>query len=149
MKIFEIQKFFPELKIEQEACPMWVPLVENGEHKNSGADYFVAQHIHNILSRNNKIDTLLLACTHYPLLEEKIKTFLPEGLSLLSQGSIVAESLKDYLQRHPEMEKKIERNGVREFYTTDSPEDFDARASIFYGGKVKSGHVDLSQPDPV
>ena len=145
----EIQKFFPELKIEQEACPMWVPLVENGEHKNSGADYFVAQHIHNILSRNNKIDTLLLACTHYPLLEEKIKTFLPEGVSLLSQGSIVAESLKDYFQRHPEMEGRIERNGVREFYTTDSPEDFDARASIFYGGKVKSGHVDLSQPDPV
>ena len=145
----EIQKFFPELKIEQEACPMWVPLVENGEHKNSGADYFVAQHIHNILSRNNKIDTLLLACTHYPLLEEKIKTFLPEGVSLLSQGSIVAESLKDYLQRHPEMEGRIERNGVREFYTTDSPEDFDARASIFYGGKVKSGHVDLAQPDPV
>ena len=145
----EIQKFFPELKIEQEACPMWVPLVENGEHKNSGADYFVAQHIHNILSRNNKIDTLLLACTHYPLLEEKIKAFLPEGVSLLSQGSIVAESLKDYLQRHPEMEGRIERNGVREFYTTDSPEDFDARASIFYGGKVKSGHVDLSQPDPV
>ena len=145
----EIQKFFPNLKIEQEACPMWVPLVENGEHKNSGADYFVARHIHNILARNHKIDTLLLACTHYPLLEEKIKTFLPAGVSLLSQGSIVADSLENYLQRHPEMEERLARNGVRKFFTTDAPEDFDARASIFYGEKVESGHVDLSPANPV
>jgi glutamate racemase len=145
----EIQKFFPDLKIEQEACPMWVPLVENGEHKNSGADYFVAKHIHNILYRNSKIDTLLLACTHYPLLEEKIKTFLPERVSLLSQGSIVADSLEDYLQRHPEMEQRLDRKSVRKFYTTDSPDDFDARATIFYGEKVQSNHVDLSLEEPV
>ncbi|HVF82252.1 MAG TPA: glutamate racemase [Flavisolibacter sp.] len=140
----EIQKFFPRLKIEQEACPMWVPLVENNEHKTEGADYFVQKHIGNILRKNKAIDTLLLACTHYPLLKEKIEKQLPGNVKLLSQGVIVADSLKDYLQRHAEIEGKLSKEGRRVFYTTDSAEDFTGKASIFFGEKVKAVHVDLT-----
>jgi glutamate racemase len=141
--VIEIEKFFPGVNIEQEACNMWVPLVENNEHTSEGADYFVEKHIKNILSKNKDIDALLLACTHYPLLKEKIEKHLPPHVKLLSQGEIVAESLKDYLHRHPEMETKISQQGKREFYTTDSPEDFNNKATVFFGERVKSGHVDL------
>lgn len=141
--LIEIEKFFPQLKIDQEACPMWVPLVENNEHKTEGADYFIKKHIHAILSRNKDIDTLLLACTHYPLLKEKIEKYLPQNVKLLSQGEIVADSLKDYLYRHPEIENKISKEGKRLFYTTDSMEDFNNQASIFFGDRVKASHLDL------
>lgn len=141
--LIEIEKFFPGIAIEQEACPMWVPLVENNEHQTEGADYFVRQHIENILSRDKNIDTLLLACTHYPLLEEKIRKYLPAHVRLISQGTIVAESLDDYLQRHPEIEQRISRNGQRSFYTTDAPEDFDAKGSVFFGAPVASRHASL------
>ena len=140
----EIQKFFPDAKIEQEACPMWVPLVENNEHQTEGADYFVQKHINNILSRNKDIDTILLACTHYPLLKEKIEKHLPQNVKLLSQGEIVAQSLKDYLHRHIEIESKISKEGQRKFYTTDSAEDFNAKASIFFGETISASHIDLS-----
>jgi glutamate racemase len=139
----EIEKFYPSVHIQQEACPMWVPLVENNEHHTDGADYFVKKHINNILTKDSSIDTLLLACTHYPLLEDKIRKYLPEYVKLLSQGDIVAESLQDYLQRHPEIENRIEKNGRRQFYTTDSPEDFNNKASIFFGETVQSNHIDL------
>lgn len=139
----EIEKFFPGVKIEQEACPMWVPLVENNEHQTGGADFFVQKHINNILSRNKDIDTLLLACTHYPLLKEKIEKYLPKNVKLLSQGEIVAQSLKDYLQRHPEIEAKISTDKSRIFYTTDSVEDFGEKASVFFGENISAQHVDL------
>jgi glutamate racemase len=139
----EIEKFFPEVKIEQEACNMWVPLVENNEHQTEGADYFVQKHINNILSRNKEIDTLLLACTHYPLLKQKIERYLPGHIKLVSQGEIVAKSLKDYLQRHPEIEERISKEAKRSFFTTDSVDDFDNKASIFFGEKVSSKHLDL------
>jgi glutamate racemase len=141
--LIEIEKFFPDVKIEQEACPMWVPLVENNEHQSKGADYFIQKHINNILSRNKEIDTLLLACTHYPLLKEKIEKHLPKNVKLVSQGEIVAESLKDYLLRHPEIETEISREGKRVFYTTDSTEDFNNKATIFFGKRVEAKHVDL------
>lgn len=141
--LIEIEKFFPGIKIEQEACPMWVPLVENNEHQTEGADYFVRKHIDAITSRNKNIDTLLLACTHYPLLRKKIEKYLPGNVKLISQGEIVTESLKDYLQRHPEIENRISKEGRRFFYTTDSAEDFDDKASVFFGEKVHSNHLDL------
>lgn len=141
--LIEIEKFFPDVKIEQEACPMWVPLVENNEHQSEGADYFIEKHISNILSRNKSIDTLLLACTHYPLLKEKIEKHLPKNVKLVSQGEIVAESLKDYLLRHPEIEIKISKEGKRAFYTTDSTEDFNNKATIFFGERVEARHLDL------
>jgi glutamate racemase len=141
--LIEIQKFFPDVKIEQEACPMWVPLVENNEHNTDGADYFIQKHINNIFSKNNDIDTLLLACTHYPLLKEKIEKHLPQGVKLLSQGEIVAESLKDYLQRHPEIETRISKESRRLFYTTDAAEDFNSKASVFFGEAVEAAHTEL------
>jgi glutamate racemase len=141
--LIEIEKFFPEVKIEQEACPMWVPLVENNEHTSEGADYFIEKHIRNILGRNKDIDTLLLACTHYPLLKDKIEKHLPKNVRLVSQGEIVAESLKDYLHRHPEIETKISEKGKRLFYTTDSADDFNNKATIFFGQRVEAEHLDL------
>jgi glutamate racemase len=141
--LIEIEKFFPGVKIEQEACNMWVPLVENNEHQSEGADYFIQKHINNILSRNKDIDTLLLACTHYPLLKEKIEKHLPKNVKLVSQGEIVAESLKDYLLRHPEIETRISKERKRIFYTTDSTEDFDNKARIFFGEEIEARHLDL------
>ncbi len=139
----EIAKFFPAVTVYQEACPMWVPLVENNEHHTHGADFFVKKNLHNIFEKGESIDVLLLACTHYPLLREKIEEYMPVGVKLISQGEIVAASLEDYLQRHPEIEKLCSKNGERQFYTTDSTTDFDNHAGIFYGEMVNSKHVDL------
>jgi glutamate racemase len=139
----EIAKFFPQLKVYQEACPMWVALVENNEYDKPGADYFIRQHLDTLLKQSAVIDTLLLACTHYPLLLEKIKQHLPKHITVVSQGDIVAASLGDYLQRHPELEAKLSARGRTSFYTTDSAADFDAHASIFFGNAVQSVHVDL------
>lgn len=139
----EIAKFFPSLKVYQEACPMWVPLIENNEYDKPGADYFIQQHLNRLFQQSPDIDTLLLACTHYPLLIEKIRQFSPEGTTILSQGSIVAESLKAYLQRHSDMEARCSKNGTRTFFTTDSVFDFDNHASIFFGEKLSSRHLEL------
>ena len=141
--LIEIEKFFPHLKIQQEACNMWVPLVENNEHFTEGADYFIQKHISNILEKDKNIDTILLACTHYPLLKEKIEKYLPPQVKLLSQGEIVAESLKEYLLRHPEIENKISKKGRQTFFTTDAAEDFNNKASLFFEEAVKAEHVDL------
>ncbi len=139
----ETAKFFPELKVYQEACPMWVPLVENEEYNSHGADFFVKKNLHNIFEKGENIDVILLACTHYPLLKEKIEEYLPIGVKLISQGEMVATSLADYLIRHPEIESRCSKNGQRVFYTTDSTTDFDNHATVFYGEPVKSSHVDL------
>jgi glutamate racemase len=139
----EIAKFFPAVTVYQEACPMWVPLVENNEHHTHGADFFIKKNLHNIFEKGESIDVLLLACTHYPLLREKIEEYMPVGVKLISQGEIVAASLEDYLQRHPEIEKLCSKNAERLFYTTDSTTDFDNHAGIFYGEMVSSKHVDL------
>ena len=139
----EISKFYPALTVHQEACPMWVSLVENDEYKSPGADFFVKTNIKNLLDRAPHIDTILLACTHYPLLINKIKQFVPENITLISQGEIVAKSLMNYLGRHPEIEKNCSRNGQLSFYTTDLAGDFDNHAAIFFGKPVKSVHAEL------
>ena len=139
----EIAKFFPEIKVYQQACPLWVPLIENNEHQGDGADFFVKKNLESIFRKGRDIDVILLGCTHYPLLNEKIQEYLPSGVKLISQGEIVADSLADYLRRHPEMETKCSKNGGRVFYTTDSTEDFDNHATIFFGEAVRSQHVDL------
>jgi glutamate racemase len=138
----EIAKFFPQLKVYQEACPMWVPLIENNEYDKPGADYFVKKHLDHILQASGQIDTILLACTHYPLLINKIKQFVPENISVVSQGEIVAKSLAQYLEKHPEMAKKCSKNGEISFFTTDSTADFDNHAAIFFGQAVASKHLD-------
>jgi glutamate racemase len=141
--LIEIEKFFPGINVFQEACPMWVPLVENNEHQSAGADYFIQKNIRHLLSKSENIDTILLACTHYPLLIEKIKQFVPAGTSIISQAEIVAESLADYLQRHREIETNCSKHGGSSFYTTDDPADFDSKAAIFFGKPVKSSHLSL------
>lgn len=139
----EINKFYPDIQVHQHACPMWVPLIENNEYAGDGADYFVKKDITQLLQQNDEIDTILLACTHYPLLMNKIKQFTPAGVTLLSQGKVVADSLADYLQRHAAIADKCSKNGHLAFYTTDSTEDFDNHATIFYGKPVKSQHLSL------
>jgi glutamate racemase len=139
----EIAKFYPETKVYQEACPMWVPLIENNEHLGPGADYFVQKHIDHLLAQSKNIDTILLACTHYPLLISKIKEFVPQHIQVITQGKIVASSLQDYLSRHPELDEKCSKNGTISFHTTDSTEDFDNHAATFYGKPVKSSHLQL------
>lgn len=138
----EIKKFFPHVQTYQLACPMWVPLVENNEHESAGADFFVKEYLDKILSQSSNIDTLVLGCTHYPLLMKKIRQYLPGGITVLAQGKIVAHSLKDYLKRHPEMESRLSRNKTRLFYTTDDPAIFDRMAEIFFGQTVASEKVD-------
>ena len=143
----EIEKLFPDIFVEGEACPMWVSLVENNEYDKPGADYFIKQHIENILNKDSRIDTLILACTHYPLLEKKIRKFLPEGIRLVSQGQLVAESLEDYLHRHPEIESKCSKTGACHYYTTESEEKFASMASIFLKGDIKAERVNLENAE--
>ncbi len=141
--LIEIEKFYPSVQVSQEACPMWVSLVENNEHHSPGADYFVEKHINNLLQKDAEIDTILLACTHYPLLIDKINKYMPNHVSVISQGEIVANSLKDYLERHPEIEMTCSKNGSRKFYTTGDTGDFDNHASLFFGAAVVSEKLRL------
>lgn len=139
----EISKFFPELRVYQEACPLWVPLVENNEHMGHGADFFVKKNLHTLFEKGKNIDVILLACTHYPLLRSKIEEYLPIGVKLVTQGEIVAKSLAGYLDRHAGIEEQCSKNGQRVFYTTDSIEDFDTHATSFFGEAIQSKHLDL------
>ncbi len=140
----EIKKFFPDIKVFQQASPMWVPLVENNEQDGPGADYFVKKYIDLLRAQADDIDTILLACTHYPLLKNKIAQYTRPGVKIISQGEIVANSLADYLLRHPEMEARCSKSSQRTFFTTDSTEDFDHHAGIFYGQGLQSRHLVLS-----
>jgi glutamate racemase len=137
----EINKLFPDAVVTGEACPMWVPLVENGEQDSDGADFFIRQHIENILKKDSSIDTLLLACTHYPLLEKKIKKYLPTGIKLVSQGKPVAESFEDYLNRHPEMETRCSKNQTCRYCTTEQADKFSSAASLFLKGEIKAEKI--------
>jgi len=140
----EIKKLFPHIHTFQEACPLWVPIVENGEHLNDGADYFVKKNITNLLSKSNKIDTIVLGCTHYPLLINKIRKYVPENINIVSQGEIVANSLKDYLKRHPEIETNCSNGQTRFFFTTDSSEMFDLKGSMFLENMLDLKSVKIS-----
>jgi glutamate racemase len=139
----EIQKLHPHLKVSQQECPMWVPLVENDEMNNPGADYFIRKDIRQLLSQDPEIDSIILGCTHYPLLLPTIRKFIPRGVSLLSQDRIVAESLVDYLHRHPEMDKKCLKNGEITFFTTDDPILFNTRGSIFFQKEIAARHLEI------
>ncbi|MBS1756497.1 MAG: glutamate racemase [Bacteroidetes bacterium] len=139
--ILEIQKFFPGVQVFQQACPLWVPLIENNEYLGDGADYFVQKNIQSLLSKAKNIDTVLLACTHYPLLLQKIVKYMPDGVNIVSQGPIVAQSLKDYLLRHPEIEATCSKNSELAFFTTDTAEDFDNHSIAFFGRQVQSKHL--------
>ena len=134
---------FPHMTVTGEACAMWVPLVETNEFGSPGADYFVRKHLEHILATDPKIDTLVLGCTHYPLLIEKIKAFLPAGITLFSQGEYVAASLTDYLHRHPEMDIRLTKQGNCRFLTTESATKFSDAASVFLKYPVEVEQIRL------
>ncbi len=141
--IIEINNQFPDVEVYQEACPMWVSLVENGELNNAGADYFVQDKMEELFAKDADIDTILLGCTHYPLLSSTIEKYTPKEVTVLSQGKIVADSLKDYLMRHEKMETRLSKGGKQKFLTTGNAEDFSAKTKRFYGRKVKAKTVYL------
>ncbi len=142
--VIEIGKSFPDIRVYQQACPMWVPLVENNEYNSPGADYFVRKNLEELLLQSPSMDTIVLGCTHYPLLMPKIEQFLPKSVQVLSQGTIVAESLVHYLQRHPEMETRCSKNGEVKYFTTASAADFETKAAIFMGKAVQARHLALA-----
>lgn len=143
--LIEIKKFFPDVEVHQQACPLWVPIIESGEYNKAGADYYVKLYIDEILAKSADIDTVLLACTHYPLLQSKIEEHLPPHVKVVSQGQIVANSLADYLKRHNDIEQDITQNSTRRFFTTsDDTTDFDEHASMFFSSPVKSEYALLT-----
>ena len=139
----EIAKLSPDIHVTGEACPMWVPLVENDEYDSPGADYFVRQRIENLLRRDPPIDTVILGCTHYPLLLGKIRQYMPQDVCLIDQGPYVAQSLSDYLRRHPEMQERITTGGTARFLTTDQADDFQTKATVFMGEPLVAERVQL------
>lgn len=139
----EIEKFYPGLKVYQEACPMWVPLIENNEHESEGALFFIRRHLEQLMNYSPDIDTVLLACTHYPLLKNIIEHYLPTSVKVISQGEIVANSLEEYLLRNTEISDVCSKNKKIEFFTTDDPDDFQNHASIFYESRVTASHIVL------
>ena len=141
--VLEIRKLHPDITVTGEACPLWVPLVENNEFDKPGADYFVRQHIDRLLAKDPDIDAIILGCTHYPLLYRKIRAFTPSHISVIPQGDYVAESLRDYLHRHPEMDARCTRRGTCRFFTTESVEKFRESASIFLDCPIDVASIEL------
>jgi len=139
----EIHKLFPEIQVSGTACPMWVSLVENNESQDEGADYFIRKYIDQLLSKDPQIDTVILGCTHFPILLPKIRQYIPEHISVIAQGEYVAKSLKDYLKRHPEMDAKCTKNGNCQFYTTEAEEKFSESASTFLKQQISVKHITL------
>jgi glutamate racemase len=134
--VIEIGKAFPDVQVHQQACPAWVPLVESGDYLTDKADPIIQECIDKLIAQSDLIDTILLACTHYPLLEDKIRTHLPANIAVVSQGDIVAESLVTYLGRHPEMESRLTQGGSISFFTTGDANAFNTGASVFWGEEV-------------
>lgn len=141
----EIEKLHPHITTSSEACPMWVPIIENKEHDKPGADYFVKQHIENLFIHDSKIDTIILGCTHYPLLMNKIRSYTPQNVQIIAQGEYIAKSLKDYLRRHPEMEERCTKNGTIRYFTTESAEKFEQLASLFLQEGIKAQKTSIAE----
>lgn len=139
----EVEKMYPGFQIYGHACPMWVPLVENKEASGDGADYFVKKDIDNLMKECNDIDTVILGCTHYPLLEDKIKKYMPGNVNIVTQGEIIANSLKDYLIRHPEIDDRCSKNKKCIYLTTESEEKFKEMASVFLNEDINPIQIDF------
>ena len=139
----ELEKFYPGIQVTGQPCPMWVPLIENNEHNSAGADYFVQKYLDALLTRDPEIDSIILGCTHYPLLLEKIKKYCPPHIHLISQGDYVAESLANYLQRHPDMANRCTQGGHARFLTTESSEKFAENATIFLDKEIHAEKIVL------
>ena len=139
----EIQKLYPDISVTGVACPLWVPIIENGEADGPGADYFVKKRIDTLMSLDPQIDTIILGCTHYPLLMPKIKKYVYPGVRVIPQGDYVAQSLRSYLIRHPEMDAMCTRGGTTRYFTTENPDKFKDSARIFLHEDVEVSHIDL------
>lgn len=139
----EIKKLFPDIVVSGEACPIWVPLVENDEAQSEGTDFFVRRHIDNLLAKDNKIDTIILGCTHYPILYDKIRQYTPDHIKVVMQGDYVGRSLTDYMRRHPEMDSLCTKNGSCRFLTTESVDIFRQYASIFFDEEIQVSSIAL------
>lgn len=139
----EIKKLFPDITVSGEACPIWVPLVESGEAQSEGTDYFVRRHINNLLAKDDKIDTIILGCTHYPILYDKIRQHIPEHIKVITQGEYVGKSLLNYMQRHPEMDNLCTKQGTCRFLTTESVDIFKQYASIFFDSSIQVQSIAL------
>jgi glutamate racemase len=139
----ELAKFYPDLTVTEYACPMWVPLIENNKHNSVAGQMIMEEDLNQILNLDPKIDTLVLACTHYPLVQDFLQEKAPENVQIVAQGKIVADSLADYLIRHPEMDELCSKSGKLEFLTTENVSFFDENASVFFGQEVHSKHIDL------
>ena len=140
----EIEKLHPGSTIVGQACPMWVPLVENNEYDKPGADYFVNDSLQKLLAQDPLIDTIILGCTHFPLLLDKIHKFLPAGIQVIPQGQYIASSLEDYLHRHPEMDRRLTRGGTCQYYTTESSTKFRESASLFLREDITAKRISLN-----
>lgn len=141
--VIEIKKFSPQCSVVQHACPLWVPLIENNEYDTHAGKEFIQKDVNALLTKNPNIDTIVLGCTHYPVLQEYIESIVPKDVRVVSQGKIVARSLADYLQRHPWMDSKCSRNGSVHYLTSENPEIFNVQASNFIGSKVSASHITL------
>lgn len=141
--LIELQKFAPELTVTQHACPMWVPLVENNQYQTEGGAFFIQQDLKAILEKDPQIDTILLGCTHYPILKNQIEANLPAHIRVISQGNIVASSLADYFIRHPEMDEKCSKKGTVTYWTTENATDFSLKASQLMEQRIEAVHIKL------
>ena len=141
----ELKKSSPEMVITEHPCPMWVPIVENNEIETPGADFFIEKEVRALLEKDPEIDTMVLGCTHYPLLAHKIKKFLPDNVNIVCQGPIVADSLADYFNRHPEIENRLSTTATVTYLTTEHTEKFDSLASVFIGKPVVSHTINLQE----
>lgn len=139
----EIHKLYPQFRLSSQACPMWVPLVEYKESTSPGADYFVEKELGNLMAKDSSIDTLILGCTHYPILMEKIRKYTPDHVTIVPQGEIVAQSLADYLRRHPEMENVCSKGGSCTYLTTENADKFVDLASSFLDTPIQAGSIKL------
>lgn len=139
----EIAKFFPDIIVTGQACPLWAAIVEAGEAESEGAEFFVKKRITQLLEKDPLIDTILLGCTHYPLLMNALRKAVPDGVRIVPQGEYVAEALKDYLQRHPEMDIQCSTTGTTQYFTTESEERFRECAAMFLHHDVEVKHIDL------
>lgn len=136
----ELAKFAPDIEVHQHACPMWVPLIENQQYEHPAGKQFILEDVQQLLSTNEQIDTILLACTHYPVLQEQLQQLVGPNIQIVPQGPIVAEKLAAYLDAHPEMEQRLSKNGEVGFFTSETPVVFNQKASHFFGQKVEAEH---------
>lgn len=139
----EIKKFFPDIQVTQQACPLWVPLVEYQQYNNEGGRYFIKKYWEQLTSKDADIDAVILACTHYPILAKTLKEIAGEQIKIVSQGDIVAEKLKDYLHRHQEIETSLSKKGTVRYYTSEQPELFNNKAGIFLNEEISASHLEF------